>query len=145
MQPIKSVLLETVGVLIAGPLFHQHLRRRLHGHRQIGKTPMQDITIIGADGVRRRARKGEILQEGERIHFPATLMDAMASVMADATAPDRIVRDGYGTPAGHRPGYAFAANDAQPARSRDTSLRGALRNACKMRGATANDNMSKSR
>lgn len=70
------------------------------------------IEITDKFGHRRRARKGEVPTYGETIHFPATLMDAMAHALADATAPDPTIRDSYGAPAGHRPGYAFATDAA---------------------------------
>jgi hypothetical protein len=77
---------------------------------------MQEITITDRFGHKRRARKGEVIAEGETVHFgPTSLLDAMASAMMTDTmgSSNPMVRDGYGAPAGHRPGYAFAANDAR--------------------------------
>ena len=72
------------------------------------------IEITDKFGRRRLARKGEVPADGETIHFNATLMDAMARVMmTDSTEPDPTIRDGYGSAAGHRPGYAFAPPDVR--------------------------------
>lgn len=74
---------------------------------------MQHVEITDRFGRKRRARKGEVLADGETIHFPVTLMDEMTRVMSDAMESDRMIRDAHGTPAGHRPGFAFASDGAR--------------------------------
>ena len=54
---------------------------------------MQHVEITDRFGRKRRARKGEVLADGETIHFPVTLMDAMTRVMSDAMESDRMIRD----------------------------------------------------
>ena|SRR5262249_9000307 len=82
------------------------------------------VEIVGKDGRRRRARKGDVLADGEVLVTPMTLMDAPLptdqSTLSDGNA--RVVIDGYGstTFVGHRPGFvqfgtpnvARALNDA---------------------------------
>jgi hypothetical protein len=71
--------------------------------------------IIGRDGRRRRAKKGEILADGERFSLPMTFMDAqMRDELAAKYRSDNAVRivDAAGQPAGHRPGFLFDANNA---------------------------------
>jgi hypothetical protein len=85
------------------------------------------IEIIGRDGRRRRARKGEVLADGERFSMPMTfqdahLRDAIAAKFSDAAV--RIV-DASGQAAGHRPGFCIdaAANDAAAAEAYAERLR----------------------
>ena len=68
------------------------------------------IEITDKFGRKRRARKGEVPADGETIHFPATLMDAMSRVLSDPVQSNRGIHDAYGSPAGHRPGYCFGGN-----------------------------------
>ena len=49
-------------------------------------------------GRKRRARKGEVLVDGETMNFPVTLMDEMTRVMSDAMESDRMIRDGMAHP-----------------------------------------------
>ncbi len=69
------------------------------------------VEIIGADGRRRRAKKGETLQDGERFSTPMQFMDAQARELADHLAakypPAIRVTDGCGAAAGHRPGFCY--------------------------------------
>ena len=58
----------------------------------------QDVEIIDRFGRKRRARKGKCPQDGETIHFPMTLMDAMSRVMSDAMESNRMIRDGMAHP-----------------------------------------------
>jgi hypothetical protein len=67
------------------------------------------VEIIGADGKRRRARRGETLADGERFSLPMTFMDAQlrdALVEKYGDAAIRVV-DTAGLPAGHRPGFLY--------------------------------------
>jgi hypothetical protein len=87
------------------------------------------VEIIGADGRRRRARRGETLADGERFSLPMAFMDAQlpdALVEKYGGAASRVV-DTAGLPAGHRPGFlgldggsafADAAAEAYEERSR---------------------------
>jgi len=74
-----------------------------------------EIIIEGRDGRRRRARKGEMLKDGERFLMPMAFMDAQAREVRDALAEK--YGGGFsptfadGTPdhtSPHRPGYRFA-------------------------------------
>jgi hypothetical protein len=55
--------------------------------------------IIDRHGRKRRARKGDVLGDGERFSFKMEMMD------------EDGIRDGHGMPAGHRRGYAFTADN----------------------------------
>lgn len=48
--------------------------------------PEQIVEIIGRGGRRRRARKGEMLADGERFSLPMSFMDAQAREVADVLA-----------------------------------------------------------
>jgi hypothetical protein len=92
--------------------------------------PEQIIEIISRDGKRRRARKGEVLADGERFVIPMTFMDAqIRDALVEKFCRDTIrVVDSCGLPAGHRPGFLFdrdhdhvladAASEAYEERSR---------------------------
>jgi hypothetical protein len=56
---------------------------------------IEDVTIIGRDGSKRRARKGEALADGETMHFSMQFMDEQTHEFADAAT-------------GHRPGFLYA-------------------------------------
>jgi hypothetical protein len=66
------------------------------------------IEIIDRHGRRRRARKGEVLADGERFSLSMQFMDAAARETADHLAAKygaiRVV-DAAGVAAGHRPGF----------------------------------------
>jgi hypothetical protein len=59
--------------------------------------------IIGRDGRRRRAKKGEQLQDGERMSIPMIFQDSGGSNVIS-------VVDAAGLPSGHRPGFLFDCN-----------------------------------
>ena len=92
--------------------------------------PEQIVEIIGRDGKRRRARKGEVLADGEKFIIPMTFQDAqMRDALVEKFSDDTIqVVDSCGLPAGHRPGFLFdrdhdpalaeAAREAYESRSR---------------------------
>jgi hypothetical protein len=75
---------------------------------------MPDIEIVDRFGRRRRARRGEIPQDGERISIPHAMMDAVSREVADHLAAkypgfSPTFSDGsidHTSP--HRPGYRFA-------------------------------------
>jgi hypothetical protein len=73
----------------------------------------EDIIIQGRDGTRRHARKGEMLQDGERFIVPVTLMDAQARAVRDALAAkyggfvDHFADGSVDHTSPHRPGYRF--------------------------------------
>lgn len=56
-----------------------------------------EAVIIDKNGRRRRARPGEVLGDGETVHFLMTMQD-----------DDGGIRDAYGLPAGHRRGFAIS-------------------------------------
>jgi hypothetical protein len=60
------------------------------------------VDIIDQHGNRRIAQAGEILRDGERVHVPALFMDGNP----------RLLHDGMGNAAGHKPGYCFAEGPA---------------------------------
>jgi hypothetical protein len=69
--------------------------------------------IVGRDGRRRRARKGEILADGERFSLPMQFMDSQLhdQLVEKYSGGDAIrVVDAAGLPAGHRPGFLFDQN-----------------------------------
>jgi hypothetical protein len=74
--------------------------------------PVTFPEIIDRYGRRRRARPGEIPDDGEALHFSMTTMDAAARELANLHGTFRDselgVVDAYGLPAGHRRGYQFA-------------------------------------
>jgi hypothetical protein len=71
--------------------------------------------IIGADGRRRRARKGDVLADGERFSLPMQFMDSQLRDELVAKHRDggavRVV-DTAGMPAGHRPGFLFDSTNS---------------------------------
>ena len=87
----------------------------------------QIVEIIGRDGRRRRAKKGEVLADGERFSIPMTFLDHQLQDGLVAKYGDSAIRvvDASGAPAGHRPGYlldrdrtlADAAAEAYQARN----------------------------
>ena len=82
------------------------------------------VEIIGRDGKRRRARKGEVLADGEKFSLPLRFMDA---VMRDALAekfggPARVV-DTSGAPAGNRPGFIGLDRDTALADAAEQAYR----------------------
>jgi hypothetical protein len=72
------------------------------------------VEIIGRDGKRRRARRGECLADGERFSLPMTFMDsALRDALVEKYGGDVIrVVDAAGRQAGHRPGFLFDRNNA---------------------------------
>lgn len=75
---------------------------------------MSDIVeIIDRYGRRRRAKKGEVLQDGERFSIPMTFMDAQLRDALVEKFGDSVIRvvDAGGAPAGHRPGFLFDSGD----------------------------------
>ena len=95
------------------------------------ETVMPELEIIGRDGRRRRARKGETLADSQRFTMPMALMDAAAREVADRLA------DKYGggsgirvvDTAGYRLGFLLVADralhdaGAAPARAHDPTWR----------------------
>jgi hypothetical protein len=91
---------------------------------------MPEAEIIDRHGRRRRACKGEILGDGERVVISMTFMDAQMRDMLVEKCRGAAIRvvDSGGLPAGHRPGFLFdrdhnhvladAAIEAYEARSR---------------------------
>jgi hypothetical protein len=73
------------------------------------------IEIIDRHGRRRRARKGEVLADGERFSLPMQFMDAAAREVADHLAAKygaiRVI-DGSGVAAGHKPGFLYDSVNA---------------------------------
>lgn len=67
---------------------------------------MPDVEIIDRFGRRRRARKGEVPQDGERISFSPLLMDNAAYGFRPQFADGSV---DYTSP--HQPGYRFADSD----------------------------------
>jgi len=78
------------------------------------------VDIIDRHGRRRRARKGDILADGERFFLPMQFMDAAAREVVDHLATkygasgDSAIRvvDSRGLLAGHCPGFLFDSNRA---------------------------------
>jgi hypothetical protein len=72
------------------------------------------IEIVDRFGRRRRARPGEIIADGERIHIPMTFMDAEAREVADYLdqkyGRHSEIVDGFGYAAGHRPSHLYDSN-----------------------------------
>ena len=53
--------------------------------------PEQIVEIIGRDGKRRRARKGEVLADGEKFIIPMTFQDAqMRDALVEKFSDDTI-------------------------------------------------------
>jgi hypothetical protein len=84
---------------------------------------LEYVEIVDRDGRRRRARKGDVLQDGEQFSFHVTMLDAArrnaagGSSFADGSGDasrtgDGVTRvvDALGGVAGHRPGFLFAAD-----------------------------------
>jgi hypothetical protein len=92
------------------------------------------IEIIDRHGRRRRARKGEVLADGERFSLPMQFMDATAREVADhlaAYGANRVV-DGFGVPAGHKPGFLY---DSASAHLHDAVAIAYEQRSARMRGA----------
>jgi hypothetical protein len=70
--------------------------------------------IIGRDGRRRRAKKGDVLADGERVVVSMSFMDAaLHDELVAKHRGDAVVRvvDAAGQPAGHRPGFLMLDRD----------------------------------
>jgi hypothetical protein len=92
-----------------------------------------DHEVIDRNGrVLRRAKKDEVLKDGEGLRVPLRIMDAMSPGLSDAMALARAVsRSEQFDARGHRPGYATQdAGDAgvTAREARDARMRGAWRN-----------------
>jgi hypothetical protein len=74
---------------------------------------MQDhVEIVDRHGRRRRARKGDVLGDGEHWSIPMTFQDEQLPAGSPARVSDGSahVVDAAGQLAGHRPGFLLPAN-----------------------------------
>src|SRR5262245_10854149 len=84
---------------------------------------MAEFEIIDRFGRRRKGRKGEVLKDGERTHFPLQFMDAATRDLVAAHGmldSNGNIRTGSGA-SGHRRGYQFA-DSASPQSLHDAAL-----------------------